>query len=280
MNAPNQDHRLSWHKSDMEQRFGFRGGRFTAVSTPLCVILAMTVTILFYIILYMSPGGWFVDMFTKRGMTPYPMVFLAGWSLFILLIKLSKIHLQRKALRIIIMPREHDFVLSPNTVDQVLHNVNNAVEQPKYFFLFNRIVGTLSNLKNIGMVSEVGEILKSYNDQDIESVETSYSLLNGFLWSIPVLGFIGTVEGLSKAIGTFGSVLAAGADMTALTASLQSVTAGLATAFETTLVALILALFLQLFATAIKKSEEELLLACSEYCSTHIVSRLRTEMNL
>ena len=277
MRYPNQDKRLSWSKSDIEQKFGFHGGRFSAVNTSLCAVLALATTVAFYVALYVAPGGWFTDMFTKRGMTPYCMVFLAGWSLFILFIKASKVRLQRKALKILIVPREHDFVLSPNTVDQVLRNMNDAVEQPKFFFLFNRIQGTLSNLKNIGMISDVGDILRSYNDQDVESVETSYSLLNGFLWSIPVLGFIGTVEGLSQAIGSFGSVLAEGGDMSALTTSLQAVTGGLATAFETTLIALVLALILQLLATAMKKSEEELLIACSEYCSSSIVSKLRTE---
>ena len=272
-----QDNRLSWSRDDIEQKIGIRGGRFTSVNTKLCAVLAIVVTVSFYVILYLTPSGWFSDMFTKRGMTPYCMILLASWSLFILLIKAAKVRLQRKALKIAIIPREHDFVLSPNTVDQVLGNVANAVEQPKFFFLFNRIVGTLSNLKNIGNISDVGDILRSYNDQDIESVETSHSLLNGFLWSIPVLGFIGTVEGLSQAIGNFGKVLSAGADMAALTLSLQDVTGGLATAFETTLVALVLALALQLLATAMKKSEEELLLACSEYCTTNIVSRLRTE---
>ena len=277
MSVSEREERLSWSKSDIERKFGFRGGRYTAVKTSFCIVLAAVTTVAFYTVLYVVPNGWFVDMFTKRGMTPYCMVFLASWSLFILLIKTSKIRLQKKALSIAIIPREHDFILSPNTVDQVLRNVNDAVEHPKYFFLFNRIVGTLSNLKNIGMVSEVGDILRSYNDQDVETVETSYSLLNGFLWAIPVLGFIGTAEGLTKAIGSFGNVLASGADMSTLTSSLQSVTGGLATAFETTLIALTLALILQLLATAVKKTEEELLLACSEYCTTNIVSRLRTE---
>jgi biopolymer transport protein ExbB/TolQ len=266
---------LSWTKNDIEQKFGFRGGRFTAVNTKLCATLALVSSVLFYVVLYFLPPNWFSAMFTQRGMTPYFMVLLATWSLFMLLFKWSKVRFQRKSLKITIIPYEHDFVLSPNTADQILRNINDAAEQPKYFFLFNRIVGTLSNLKNIGMISDVGNILRSYNDQDIESVETSYSLLNGFLWAIPVLGFIGTVEGLSQAIGTFGSVLANGADTAALTESLQSVTGGLATAFETTLVALILALVLHLLATATKKSEEELLITCSEYCTQNIVAHLR-----
>ncbi len=165
--------------------------------------------------------------------------------------------------------------LSPNTVDQVLQRIQDTVEQPKHWLLFNRVVGTLSNLKNIGNISDVSNVLQSYNTQDNESVETSYTLLNGFLWAIPVLGFIGTVEGLSRAIGTFGSVLAAGADTSELTSSLQVVTGGLATAFETTLIALILALFLQLATTSMKKREDELLLDCSEYCQKNIIAHLR-----
>ena len=38
-------------------------------------------------------------------------------------------------------------------------------------------------------------------------METSYSVINAFVWAIPVLGFIGTVLGLSQAIGQFGGVL-------------------------------------------------------------------------
>lgn len=278
MDNPNQNNRLSWMRNDTESLFGVRGSRFTAVHSGLCASIAFAVTVVFYAFLYLMPHNWFADMFTLRGFTPYLMVFLALWSIAILLFKWTKIRLQRKALDISILP-ESTFILSPNTVDQVMQNINLMVEQPKHFFLFNRIVGALSNLKNIGMISDVSDILRSYNEQDEEAVETSYSLLNGFLWAIPVLGFIGTVQGLSVAIGEFGRVLQEGGNMEALTGSLQNVTGGLATAFETTLVALVLALFLHLWATAMRKAEEELLLACSEYCSQNIVAHLRMMIN-
>ncbi|MDR0328830.1 MAG: MotA/TolQ/ExbB proton channel family protein [Planctomycetaceae bacterium] len=278
MNNFNQDNRLSWQRNDIELLFGVRSNRFTAVHSGVSVALALTATVFFYAILYLMPHNWFTDMFTLRGFTPYLMVLLAFWSAIILLFKWTKIRLQWQALRISILP-ESTFVLSPNTVDQVMQNINLMVEQPKHFFLFNRIVGALSNLKNIGMISDVSDILRTYNEQDEESVETSYSLLNGFLWAIPVLGFIGTVQGLSVAIGEFGRVLQQGGNMEALTSSLQTVTGGLATAFETTLVALVFALFLHLWATAMRKTEEELLHACSEYCSQNIVGHLRMIIN-
>jgi biopolymer transport protein ExbB/TolQ len=95
------------------------------------------------------------------------------------------------------------------------------------------------------------------------------------VWAIPVLGFIGTVEGLSMAIGGFGSVLASANDFEQVKGALQGVTSGLSVAFETTMQGLVAALIIQLVMTALKKSEEEFLDACGEYCARNIVGRLR-----
>jgi hypothetical protein len=49
-------------------------------------------------------------------------------------------------------------------------------------------------------------------------------------------------------------------------------------AFETTLQGLVAALVVQLMLTGLKKSEEEFLDACQEYCVRNIVGRLRLIM--
>ena len=81
--------------------------------------------------------------------------------------------------------------------------------------------------------------------------------------------------GLSDAIGRFGKVLTNASDISQLTESLKGVTAGLSKASETTLVALVAALAVQLLLTYLKKSEEDFLGGCSEYCLRHVVGKLR-----
>lgn len=167
-----------------------------------------------------------------------------------------------------------DFVLSPRTVDDVMRQMYLQVEDPSHFLLFNRILTSLSNLRNLGRVTDVDEILRSQATTEESAMETTYSIIQGFLWAIPVLGFIGTVEGLSVAIGS-GSVLAAANGLLLIKDSLKDVTAGLSVAFETTMQGLVAALMLQLCVTALKKSEEEFMDECSEYCTRNIVGRLR-----
>lgn len=266
---------LSWQKSDIEQRLGFRGARHTRVNNLLAFITAGCLTGLFYGLLTRFPESYFTQMFRARGATPYFIVFFSFWSLAIVFLKWRKLALQRRVLQLSILPSASDFVLSPSTADEVLSNLYVVVDNPKHFVLFNRVLVALSNLKNLGRVTDVDEMLRSQSDRDESAMDTSYSLVQGFVWAIPVLGFIGTVLGLSDAIGAFGGVLGQSTDMTEITGSLKDVTAGLATAFETTLEALVAAVLIQLLITFLRKAEEEFFHQCDEYCHRNVVNRLR-----
>ena len=267
---------LSWHRQDIEQRLGFHGGRFTKVNSVLTFLLALVLSLAIYAVMIFVIRQSFVGkMFLDRGFTPYVMTVLFSWSLVIIYFKSRKLTFQQRSLKLRIVPTENDFVLSVATVDQVLGEMRRQVDDPRCFVLFNRVQVALSNLRNLGRVADVDEMLRSQAELDESSTDTSFSLTRGFIWAIPVLGFIGTVMGLSEAVGGFGDVLSRTADPQALAQSLKGVTAGLSTAFETTLLALLFALGLQLIVTFLQKNEEEFLDACSEYCQRHVVGKLR-----
>ena len=274
---------LSWTRQDIEQRFLFKGGRYTSVNSILSVLLAMLLTGAFYGALIPFKSYRFADMFLDRWVIPVAIVFFSFWCLVILFIKSRKLRYQKRALIFEIVPQDADFVLTAGNVDNVFDNIYDVVDDPKHFVLFNRISVALSNLKNLGRIGDVGEILESQADSDESAMETSYSLISGFIWAIPVLGFIGTVLGLSEAIGEFGLVLKSpedgggGSDMAEIKDALKGVTGGLSMAFVTTLQALVAALFIQIILTFLKKSEQEFLDTCSEYCTTKIVNRLRIQ---
>jgi biopolymer transport protein ExbB/TolQ len=100
-------------------------------------------------------------------------------------------------------------------------------------------------------------------------------MISGVVWAIPVLGFIGTVQGLSLAVGNFGKTLQAGAEVARLKQSLLGVTGGLSTAFETTLVGLVAALVIQLCLSFLQQKETEFLDECNDYCHSHVIAKLR-----
>jgi biopolymer transport protein ExbB/TolQ len=270
---------LEWRKRDIEQRLFFPGGRYTRVNNLLSGLLGLVGAAAFYAVV----GGTslaettFGRIFLERGQTQYLVVFLASWSLAILGLKYLKLRLQRRSLDLPLIPDELGFTVSTTSAEQVLKAIHDQVDDPRHFMLTNRVVMALANLRNLGRVGDVDEILRSQAAQDESAMETSYSLIQGFVWAIPVLGFIGTVLGLSTAIGGFSSVLKTADDVSQISDSLQGVTAGLATAFDTTLIALIAALIIQLLMVITKKAEEEFLDEALEYGIQKIVGRLRLD---
>lgn len=271
----NHSGQLSVRRSDLEHRLGISAGYGTAVNTGFAGIIALLATVFVFTILYFLPENWFKSMLMERGPTQYIAVFLGMWCAVILVVKRRKLSVQASAIPTNIIPEGGEFVLTSQTADVLIENIYTVSEDPERFILFNRILTAIANLKNLGRVSDVDEILRSVGERDESSHQTSFAMLNGFLWAIPVLGFIGTVLGLAKSIGQFSSLLQKDSEMTQLIDSLKNVTSGLSTAFETTLLALAIALFVQLWATSQKKAEEDFLDSCHDYCLKNIVNRIR-----
>jgi hypothetical protein len=266
---------LSASRSDPERRAGVTPGSGTSVNTGFAGIIALLATIALFVAVHFMPESYFRAMLIDRGPTQYAAVFLGVWSAVILLLKRSKLKIQRRALTHPVIPENYEFVLSSRTADQVIRNIHAIAEDPDRFIVFNRILVALSNLKNLGRVGDVDDILRSLAERDESAHQTSFATLGGFLWAIPVLGFIGTVLGLASAIGNFSSLLDQQADVSAIVGSLKEVTGGLSTAFETTLLALVIALVIQLWMTSQKKAEEVFLDDSQEYCLKQVVSRIR-----
>ena len=277
---------LLYAKNDIERICGFKSKKFTMVNYLFTFILGVLIALAFYgaLIPFYGKGIDQVDMFfhggTKnRSSLPYYTVLLTGWSLAILLVKYLKLKNQRKAFKLELLPADPNFVLSPRTAREILDRIYIQVDQPRCYVLLDRIDLALGNLKNIGNVDAVSECLSTQASDDEAYLASSYTILKGFLWAIPVLGFIGTVVGLAGAVGGFGNVVAQGASVDELKTALGGVTGGLSIAFETTLIALILALVVQLIAKAVQSQEEQFLDECAVYCNRNIVAKMK-DLNL
>lgn len=282
ISKPTDPEILAWVHLDIENRIGFKAGRHTGVN-HLLAFLAGTLlagAIYGFVAFVLRPIGsvrFIAEVFLRPGnqFTMIPATLFFCWGAAVLLIKQSKLKLQRRALELQPMPDDPEFVLNETTAAGVLKRVNELVDSPRHFFLLNRIANALANLRNIGQIGDVSSILRSQAENDENQVASSYTLLNGMVWAIPVLGFIGTVLGLSLAIGDFTKTLQAAGELSQIRVSLQGVTSGLSTSFESTLIALIYALVLQLWITFQQSREMALLDSFNDYCHSHVVSRLR-----
>jgi hypothetical protein len=88
------------------------------------------------------------------------------------------------------------------------------------------------------------------------------------------MGFIGTVLGISAAVASLAGSLESASEISAVKDSLKEVFGGLGVAFDTTLLALVLSLFVKIPSSALQKSEEGLVTWVDEYCNENLLKRL------
>lgn len=274
---------LDWHLGDIEQRFGFRGAKYTDANMWFVFLVTALITGAFFIGLCHVPthirNHPAIAIILARGWTPYAMISLFTLAMVTLFVKWRKLAFQRRAFKIELIPVGASFALTQETALDVLGMLNKAVDDPKRFVLFNRIERALLNLKNVGNISDVSEMLRTSAENDENHVDSSYGLLSGIVWVIPILGFIGTVIGLSGAIGGFGAVLNSDASAASLKAGLAPVTGNLSVAFDTTFLALVLAMVVQMMMTILRRQEDLFLDTCRDYVHGNIISRLKFVKN-
>lgn len=132
-------------------------------------------------------------------------------------------------------------------------------------YLVQRVEHVLEFVESRGSVNELDDQIRTLADNDAMAQEGSYSLLRFITWAIPILGFLGTVLGITQAIK--------GVTPEVLEKSLSSVTDGLATAFDSTALALFLTMILMLCSSLVERFEQGILERVDEYIDAQLSHR-------
>lgn len=138
-------------------------------------------------------------------------------------------------------------------------------------YLGQRVLGVLEFVHARGSAQELDDQLRTLSDNDAIAQEGSYSLVRFINWAIPILGFLGTVVGITDAI--------AGVTPEMLEQSLSGVTSGLATAFDTTALALLLTMALMFGTFISERLEQTLLEQVDGYVERHLAHRFERPGN-
>ncbi len=245
----------------------------TDVSMVKSGLLGLALAVGFLAALFPFRESYFGELFMDRGWVPYALVFLMGWSVAILFFKTRKLKSQKASMLFDLLPTDISKDITVDSVGKFVKHIQDLPIEPRESFLVNRVMHGLEHFRVRKSNPEAATLLASHSEIDANAVQSSYTLINVFIWAIPILGFIGTVIGISAAVGGFSGSLDQAQDISVLKESLNSVTGGLATAFDTTLVALVMSMLVMFPSSSMQKAEEDLLNSVDEYCNENLMKR-------
>lgn len=124
-----------------------------------------------------------------------------------------------------------------------------------------RLEQLLNSSKTAGLneFQQIMELNREQSALDQEHEAGRFTLSRYILYLLPVIGFIGTVEGISKALANISIVLPMVKDLDGFMNNLTSVTSALQIAFDSTLLALFLSATLMFVQTMMLRRAEDLL---------------------
>lgn len=212
------------------------------------------------------------DLFYERTWVNYMETFFFFWAIAILWLKMKKLRHQKDAMFLDVLPSDISQEVNAQNVSLFIDNLYGLPARLRDSMMVNRIRKGLELFEVRQNNGEVSGMMSAQSSIDSARIGGSYSLVKVFLWAIPILGFIGTVLGLSQAIGSMD--LKNVSDMDKIMASIGNVTSGLGTAFDTTLLGLVLAMFLNFPMNTLSKAEDDNLNDIDAFCNEILMPRL------
>jgi len=270
--VPEKPHRTGWVESDPTNPNGL-------LSFAIGVVVAATFLSMLWV--FNPPADkpmaeyktmeWLASLFFKHALVSITNTVFFCWAMAILYLKMGKLRHQRRALMLDVLPLDLGKEITSQNVGDFIDNLYALPHRLRDSVMVNRIRKCLELFENRPSVADVAHMMSSQSEIDGMRISGSFTLLRAFLWAIPILGFIGTVIGLSHAIGGMNLDME---DLSKIKSTLSEVVGGLGTAFDATLLGLVLALFLNFPMNSMIKAEDDNLNEIDAFCNEVLLPRL------
>lgn len=234
------------------------------------ITAALVLTILLYVLALPFQETYVGMLLLKRGFTQYLTVFCAFLVITITVDKYLKINLEKKVFKKLGIPEEFSFENHKSV--QLLHLQEDLSRTST--MITNRLRRVINAYINSGSRKTVTDFALDDSSFYLSASESSYAVPRILVWAIPLLGFIGTVLGISSAVNGFTGFLENTAEIDQIKEGIGTVTSGLAVAFDTTLLALLLSVVVMIPLVLIERMESNLLLATDIYINDYILPLL------
>lgn len=221
-----------------------------------------------------SPGAVFLfDHSTKSFFSPlYPFTIQNAMYLMIALgiadlwVRYTATVREERYIAMKLLPEDGSTILQIDDLGPIRRKVS-ALQADENSFLPQLIDLSILQLFTSRSLEQTVEIFTSMLELMSHRLDLAYQTMRFLVWVIPTTGFIGTVVGISIALEGMQDPK---------NISFEKVTSGLAVAFYTTILALVLSAVLVLLQNLVQRREESALNRAAQYCLKNLINRIYT----
>lgn len=196
-------------------------------------------------------------------------IFFWIWAIIMLSHKMWRLWRENKMLGLDYVGLRDGELVRPEDAGRRLQEIDQALEENPTWrqrLLPNIVLSAMHRFHATGTIGDVAGTVKERADATANEYEADLALIRFIAWVIPAIGFIGTVRGIGEALSQAQKAIAG---------DITGVVDALGLAFNSTLVALLLAIPLMFLLFMVQGRQDKFFVDLLSYCDAHIISRLK-----
>ncbi len=175
---------------------------------------------------------------------------------------------ERRLLEQELIPVDEGMRVLPEDAKQLSRRIQ-ALPRPEQSYLLPRcLMLALHRFESTRNIQDVSNAANTLCTTESERLDSELSLIRYIAWAIPSIGFIGTVRGIGDALGRAHQ---------AVQGDITGVTQSLGTAFNSTLIALLISIVLMFVVHQLQLTQERLVLDTENYCDDRLIRHMQSE---
>lgn len=191
---------------------------------------------------------------------------LLFWALAMIGHKALRLRRERALLDRDLVPVPDGMRILPEDVREYARQVQALPPGQREGLLPRSVLAALHRFGATRSIADASASAREVCEGEADRLDSELSLLRYIAWAIPAIGFIGTVRGIGDALGQAHR---------AMQGDLAGVTQGLGTAFNSTLIALLLSLVLMFLLHHLQSEQERLVRDAEGYLDERLLQSLR-----
>jgi biopolymer transport protein ExbB/TolQ len=192
-------------------------------------------------------------------------IILMLWALAVIGQKWVLLRRERRLLERDLVPLAEGMKILPEDVREYARQIQALPDAERDGLLPRSLLAALHRFGATRSIADASDSARSVCEGEVDRLDSELSLLRYIAWAIPAIGFIGTVRGIGDALAQAHR---------AMQGDLSGVTQGLGTAFNSTLVALLLSLFLMFLLHHLQTDQERLVHDAESYLDERLIRSL------
>jgi biopolymer transport protein ExbB/TolQ len=193
-------------------------------------------------------------------------IILMLWALAAIAQKWLLVRRERTLLEHDLVPLAEGMKILPEDVREFTRQIQALPAEQRDGLVPRSLLAALHRFGATRSIADASASAHGVCEGEVDRLDSELSLLRYIAWAIPAIGFIGTVRGIGDALAQAHR---------AMQGDLSGVTQGLGTAFNSTLVALLLSLLLMFLLHHLQTDQERLVRDAESYLDERLIRSLR-----